>query len=66
MTCKDCEKLKYALISLIGESDIEILKGMRDHLMDILDEQDNHDIETSMFAISILIEVLEEEQNDSC
>jgi hypothetical protein len=66
MGCKNCEKLKNALISLIQESDVIKLKIMRDYLMSILDEQDNHDAEISMFAINTLIEVLEEEQNGPC
>lgn len=65
MTCKNCEKLKNALISLIGESNIEKLKIMRDYLCDFLDEQDDKNAEISMFAINTLIEVLEEEQNES-
>lgn len=65
MNCKNCEKLKYALISLIGESDIKNLKVMRNHLMDILDVQNNQDAEISLFAINTLIEVFEEEQNEN-
>ena len=68
MSCKNCEKLKDALISMIQESDVEKLKFMRDYLCEYLDHTNNTDpnAEISMFAINTLIEFLEEEQNGSC
>lgn len=68
MTCKKCEKLKDALISLVGESDVEKLKVMKEYLYDYLNQnldQNNQDAEISLFAINTLIEVFEEEQNEN-
>ena len=65
MSCKNCEKLKDALISLVGESDVKNLKVMKEYLYDYLNQnldQNNQDAEISLFAINTLIEVLEEEQ----
>lgn len=68
MNCKNCEKLKDALISLVGESDVEKLKVMKEYLYDYLNQnldQNNQDAEISLFAINTLIEVLVEEQNEN-
>lgn len=64
MGCKNCEKLKDALISLIQESNIENLKKMRDYLNSILVGQSMDDVERSLFAINTLIDVLEEENEN--
>lgn len=61
------EKLKDALISLIQESNVDNLKNMRDYCSYQLNEKygtDTDDIERSLFAISVLIEIMEKEKNN--
>ena len=55
------EELLDALIALVQESGVENLKNMRDYLNSILVSQSIDDVERSLFAINVLIKVLEEE-----
>ena len=65
VSCKNCEKLKDALISLIQESDVDKLRVMAEYCSEVLKGVPNDDVERSLFAINILIEVLEEEQHEN-
>ena len=59
------EKLKDALISLVQESNVNDLRGMQRYLQDVTSLSNNDDAERSLFAINILIEVLEEESSEN-
>lgn len=65
---KSKEKLKDALINLIQESNIDNLKNMRDYCSYQLNEKygtNTEDIERSLFAINVLIEYMENENEMS-
>ena len=62
--CKEkYEKLKEALFTIVGERDLEALQGMKEFLETVSDQSEGAN--AAFFAIKTLVEILEEEQNET-
>lgn len=65
MGCVKCEKLKDALVSLVQEGDPKNLDYMKQYLEKVLEKSGkNDDVERSLYAISVLLDHIKEEENE--